>query len=127
MASGFDRIDYVKWVQRALNRIMGRSLPVDGKEIGPWHGALGDFKEYLRINEPGLDKFQIGARTQNELIRLSHLSPTYAQWLHTKLPGAGDWQGADGAARRSRWIPRFRTTRTSRVSRSLCGFPRAFA
>lgn len=99
MAGSFDRIDYVKWVQRSLNRIMGRSVPVDGKEFGPWRGALGEFKDALRISEPGLDKFQVGAKTQNELIRLSHLSPTYLQWLHSKLPGAGHWEGADGTAR----------------------------
>ena len=99
MAAGFDTIDYVKWAQRSLNRIMGRSVPVDGKEIGPWREALGDFKELFNIAEPGLTKFQIGAKAQNELIRMSHLSKGYVAWLQAKLPGAGSPDGLDPAGK----------------------------
>jgi len=41
------------------------------------------------------------------LVRLSHLSPTYLQWLHAKLPGAGNWEGADGASRLQKAICAF--------------------
>ena len=95
MTQVFDKIDYVKWAQRSLNRVMGRSVPVDGKNIGPWREALGDFKRALKIRDPGLDDFQIGPKTQDQLIRLNHLSPDYVSWLHANLPGAGAPDGAN--------------------------------
>jgi len=83
----YDKIDYLRWAQRSLNRIMGRSIPVDGREFGPWRGALGDFKRGFGIRDPGLTEFEIGAKTQNQLIRLNHLSQDYLDWLAAKLPG----------------------------------------
>jgi peptidoglycan hydrolase-like protein with peptidoglycan-binding domain len=88
-AAGYDRIDYLRWAQRSLNRIMGRSVLVDGRSIGPWRAVLGDFKRDFGIKDPGLSVFEIGANTQNQMIRMNHLSPDYQAWLAGKLPGLG--------------------------------------
>jgi hypothetical protein len=85
MSASHDSIAYVRWVQRSLNRIMGLQLATDGRQIGPWRGALGDFKDMMGIAEPGLDKFQIGPKAQNELVRLNALSTDYRGWLARNL------------------------------------------
>ncbi len=90
MSASYDGGAYVRWVQRSLNRITGRSLAVDGKNMGPWRDVLADFKRALRITDPGLTAFQIGPTTQNQLIRLNHLSPDYVEWLQLKLNAGGE-------------------------------------
>jgi hypothetical protein len=102
VAQGFDKDGYVRWVQRSLNRIMGRSVPVDGRDIGPWREVLREFKLSLRIRDPGIADFQIGPNTQNQIIRLNHLSPDYVEWLHEKLdagPASGDASAATRLAK----------------------------
>lgn len=109
-AAAFDKIDYLRWAQRSLNRIMGRSVPVDGREFGPWREALGDFKRGFGIKDPGLTDFQIGANTQNQLIRLNHLSPDYVDWLAAKLPG-GVAKGPAGQTHLEKAIRAFQAQR----------------
>lgn len=95
MAKDYDTIDYVLWAQRSLNRIMSLQLTCDGKEIGPWRGALGTFKTAQGLMDPGLDQFQIGPVTQDLMIRLNDSNLDYLGWLHRHLPAAGQPNTAD--------------------------------
>jgi len=92
MSESLTRGDYVRWVQRSLNRITGSMMTCDGFETGPWREALRIFKSAQGIQEPGLTHYQIGAKTQNELVRLNDFNEEYVLWLrkHLKLAGSLD-------------------------------------
>lgn len=42
--------NYLKWVQRSLNRILGTHVPADGHDSESYRGAVRAFnREYLQI------------------------------------------------------------------------------
>src|SRR5262245_47774536 len=77
--------DYLKWVQRSLNRLYGIRIPTDGKDANSYRTALRKFNaEYS-----GRDYSDVDERTQNDLISVNEASGSYVAWVIRALNQAG--------------------------------------
>jgi peptidoglycan hydrolase-like protein with peptidoglycan-binding domain len=78
--------DYIKWVQRSLNRIYHLNLDVDGKESPAYQAAV------KRFNEEYVEKLvddQVDARTQDQLILANETVDIYIRWVQEALNKVG--------------------------------------
>lgn len=103
--------DYVRWVQRSLNRIMGATLVCDGAEVGPWRPLIANFKTAFQVQEPGLTDEQIGPKCQNQIVRLNDLTPEYCAWINECLGVAGDPTGPGSTEARRKAVMAFQNGR----------------
>src|SRR5262245_465519 len=81
--------DYLKWVQRSLNRLYGIRIPTDGKDSNAYRTALRKFNaEYS-----GRDYSDVDERTQNDLISVNEAPGSYVAWVIRALNQAvqGPW------------------------------------
>ena len=108
MAAG---ADYVRWVQRSMNRIMGATLVCDGVEVGPWRPLVANFKAAFQVQEPNLSAEQIGPKCQNEIIRLNDLTPEYCKWINDCLGVAGPATGPGSTEPRRKAVMAFQKGR----------------
>jgi hypothetical protein len=77
--------DYIKWVQRSLNRLYGLHIPTDGKITGAYRTAVRRFnREYL-----GRDYADVDERTQNQLIFANEGQKSYVMWVIRRLNQLG--------------------------------------
>jgi peptidoglycan hydrolase-like protein with peptidoglycan-binding domain len=73
--------DYIKWVQRGLNRIVEAELICNGLITSQYRDAVKTFQ-----SENGLTpKGDIGPSDQNKLIRINHETPIYVEWVQNVL------------------------------------------
>lgn len=81
---------YIGWVQRSLNRLLGCSLVTDGSDTEQYRDQVKDFKfAYALGGSP-----QIGVAEQNALIKANHLTPEYVAWAQEALNAVGASMGA---------------------------------
>ena len=85
--------NYVKWVQRSLNRLMRKNLAINGIREGNFEytGAIAEFKATYGVDEPGLTGDQIGAKCQDAIIRFNNNGGDYGDycaWLCKVVPNA---------------------------------------
>lgn len=74
--------DYIKWVQRSLNRILNTNLEVDGLITNDYRQALRQFNaEYLN----GRNYNDIDKRTQDRMIQVNEDTPEYMEWVQKAL------------------------------------------
>jgi len=77
--------DYLKWVQRSLNRRYGLSIPADGSDSSAYRDAIRRFnREYL-----GRDDANVDEETQNNLIFVNEAPGPYVAWVVQALNAAG--------------------------------------
>lgn len=77
--------DYIKWVQRSLNRRYKVDLPIDGKISGKYREAVRRFNlEYL-----GRDDDRVDEQTQNQLISANEGIGDYGEWVIKALNKIG--------------------------------------
>jgi len=84
--------DYIKWVQRSLNRILGIGLTVDGKASDKYRKAVREFQSWLGFKLTG----QVNEETQNELIRANEQDRAYIAWVQNALNRLGAGLKIDG-------------------------------
>ena len=77
--------DYIKWVQRSLNRLHGAAIPTDGAISGVYRSALRRFnRDYTGREYDGVDE-----TTQNQIIYANEGNGAYVAWVILALNAAG--------------------------------------
>ena len=78
----FDPRDYVRWIQRSLNRLLETSLAVDGDDRSePYRSAVRELNRlYLRRDFDGVDE-----KAQNALIEANEQDSRYVIWVQSAL------------------------------------------
>jgi peptidoglycan hydrolase-like protein with peptidoglycan-binding domain len=77
--------DYIKWVQRSLNRLYGSHVHTDGKLSSAYRAAVRKFnREYLWRDYDDVDE-----QTQNQLVLVNERNRDYVQWLIRALNQVG--------------------------------------
>lgn len=77
--------DYIKWVQRSLNRLYGTNIPTNGVASTEYYAALRRFnRDYLFRDYGGIDE-----RAQNELIVVNERHEGYVRWVILVLNTVG--------------------------------------
>ena len=80
-------IDYIKWVQRSLNRILGLKLLVNGKPSTSYRDAVWWFnKEYVKTKKTD---DRVDELTQNAIILLNEKNRAYMLWVQKALRKTG--------------------------------------
>ncbi len=95
MATGISARDYVRWVQRSLNRLFGAGLIVDGATSAEYYEWVTEFKWSRRLPANNV----MDEAAQNELIKANHKDPMYVLWVQEALvkSAAGYELKVDGA------------------------------
>lgn len=77
--------DYVKWVQRSLNRALKILLLVDGKVTKNYRNAVEQFnkKFVTKSLDAGID--EVGVVTQNAIILKNEKDTAYIEWVQEGL------------------------------------------
>jgi peptidoglycan hydrolase-like protein with peptidoglycan-binding domain len=68
----FKSRDYIQWVQRSLNKILGLRLPVDGDAGNQTRSAIRSFQKRAGLTADG----KVGAQTERALIAAGASQPT---------------------------------------------------
>lgn len=81
-SESFDPHDYVRWVQRSLNRLLEISLAVEGNDQSePYRSAVGEFNRlFLHRDFEGVDE-----QAQNALIQANECDSRYLTWVQRAL------------------------------------------
>lgn len=79
--------DYIRWVQQALNKIMGQRLAVDGISGPQTRSAVRDFQRRQGLSADGI----VGSQTEAALIAAGAGQPP-----RTQTPGSGGPSGGNG-------------------------------
>jgi peptidoglycan hydrolase-like protein with peptidoglycan-binding domain len=78
--------DYIKWVQRSLNRLYKVGLPINGRDSAGYRNAVRDFnKDHLGRE----DYDKVDEKTQNQLIYVNMAVGDYVEWLIKALNKVG--------------------------------------
>lgn len=85
MASGISARDYIRWVQRSLNRLFDAGLIVDGATSADYYEWVKEFKWSRGL--PADNVVDEGA--QNALIKANHKEPVYVMWAQEALVKSG--------------------------------------
>ncbi len=85
MASGISARDYIRWVQRSLNRLFDAGLIVDGATSADYYEWVQEFKWSRGL--PADNVVDEGA--QNALIKANHKEPVYVMWAQEALVKSG--------------------------------------
>jgi len=77
--------NYIKWVQRSLNRLYNSDLAIDGTKSSKYKAMVRQFNnDYLYRDDDRVDE-----QTQNELIYLNSADGDYVEWLGKAINKAG--------------------------------------
>jgi peptidoglycan hydrolase-like protein with peptidoglycan-binding domain len=87
-----DSADYIKWVQRSLNRILGSGLVVDGKPTKSYRDAVQQFQQKHRLTVNG----EVNRRTADKLILDNEANVDYVKWAQRALNTDGAALDPDG-------------------------------
>src|SRR3954452_2250178 len=84
MACTLTAQDYIAWVQRSLNRLVGASLRDDGCTSPLYRILVAEFKFLHRLC---LDS-KVDEAMQDAIIRANHQDAEYMAWVGAALAGA---------------------------------------
>jgi putative peptidoglycan binding protein/papain like cysteine protease AvrRpt2 len=84
MASPITPQEYIAWVQRSLNRLLGSTLATNGDDTAEYRAKVREFKSMFGLGSSA----EVGAREQNALIKANHSRPEYVRWAQTALDRA---------------------------------------
>jgi hypothetical protein len=85
MAGGIDPRDYVRWVQRSLNRLLDAGIVVDGATTTAYHEWVTEFKWSRGLPADNV----VDETTQNAFIKANHKEPVYVMWAQEALVDSG--------------------------------------
>ena len=77
--------DYIKWVQRSLNRLYRTNLPTDGKISSAYRASVRKFN----LEYSGRDYSDVDEQTQNDLIYANEGDKRYVKWIIERLNQVG--------------------------------------
>ena len=77
--------DYIKWVQRSLNRLYRTEIPTDGKITSAYRAAVRRFN----LEYTGRDYEDVDEQTQNNLIFVNEAPGPYVAWVVQALNASG--------------------------------------
>jgi peptidoglycan hydrolase-like protein with peptidoglycan-binding domain len=77
--------DYIAWVQRSLNRLLGVALITDGLDSSFYRDAVEEFQWAYGLPVSR----DIDVADQNALIKANHLTPEYVAWAQESLAKVG--------------------------------------
>jgi carbonic anhydrase len=72
---------YVRWVKRSLNRILGFRMVVDGNVSTQYRDAIRAYQQQTNLSVDG----KVGSQTQNQLIKDNEANAAYAKWVQQAL------------------------------------------
>ena len=86
--------DYISWVQRSLNRLLGERIRSNGSDSPYYRDSIEEFQlgYALPITR------DIGPSDQNEIIKANHKTPEYVDWAQEVLRRTGASTGSSGVA-----------------------------
>lgn len=87
-----DSKNYIRWVQRSLNRNVGSLLPATGEISPEYRQAVKQFQIQRGITPTG----DIDENTQNKLIKANESDPKYVVWVQRALNTHGYGLVVDG-------------------------------
>ena len=85
MAMTISGKDYIAWVQRALNRLVGSSLVTNGDDTPDYREAVRAFRSKYKLGSATT----FGKSEETTLIKANHATPDYVTWAHTVLEKVG--------------------------------------
>lgn len=77
--------DYIKWVQRSLNRLYGSNIRTDGRISSAYRSAVRKFN----LDWTGRDYADVDEQTQNQLIFANEGKKDYVEWVIRRLNQVG--------------------------------------
>ena len=81
--------EYISWVQRSLNRILGVGLVTNGAITVDYRDAIEEFQFAY-----GLARTRdVASQDQNEIIKANHKTPEYVEWVQRALNKVGAGSG----------------------------------
>jgi len=81
--------DYIEWVQRSLNRLLGVEIVTNGAITVPYRDAIEEFQFAY-----GLPRTRdVASRDQDEIIKANHKTPEYVRWVQEVLVKVGAGMG----------------------------------
>jgi hypothetical protein len=89
MAAPITPKDYIAWVQRSLNRLLGSALITTGADTTDYREKVREFKVAYGLGSSA----DVGVPEQNALIKANHLTPVYVKWAQTSLDKLGAHTG----------------------------------
>jgi peptidoglycan hydrolase-like protein with peptidoglycan-binding domain len=81
---------YIAWVQRSLNRLLGCALVTDGSDTSEYRDQVTEFKFAYVLGFSA----EVGVPEQDALIKANYLTPEYVAWAQTALNKVGASMGA---------------------------------
>ena len=81
MPTGISARDYIRWVQRSLNRLLGAGIIVDGVTTAGYYEWVNEFKWSRGLPSNS----SVDEATQNKLIKANHTDPIYVIWVQQAL------------------------------------------
>lgn len=78
--------EYISWVQRSLNRLLGAGLITDGKDTELYRIYV---KEFQFCYNCGTFFGEVDESTQNCLVKANHKEPLYIDWTRQSLANGG--------------------------------------
>jgi hypothetical protein len=85
MASAITPQEYITWVQRSLNRLIGSALVTKGDDTTEYREKVREFKSAYGLGSTA----EVGPSEQNALIKANHSTRDYAKWAQTALDKMG--------------------------------------
>jgi hypothetical protein len=76
-------VDYLKWVQRSLNRVMSSGLSIDGADTAKYRLAVQRFNG--KWSGGKRDDSKVDKATQDELIAHNYTDQEYVGWIQEAL------------------------------------------
>lgn len=80
---------YISWVQRSLNRLLGTAMKIDGAPTPTYRANVQEFQFAYARPRTG----QMDSGDQNAMIKANHLTPEYVVWLQESLNTSGAGMG----------------------------------
>ena len=89
MASPVTPQQYISWVQRSLNRLIGAALVTKGNDTPEYREKVRDFKSAFGLGSSS----EVGPAEQNALIKANHATSDYVKWAQKALDKVGAGSG----------------------------------
>ena len=73
--------DFVKWVQRGMNRIVDAGMTCDGVDTPQYRSTVKEFQMKTGLTQDGI----VGTNTQNKITTISNSTYEYVEWIQSAL------------------------------------------
>lgn len=92
--ANFNPVEYISWVQRSLNRILGTRLVTSGRDSDSYRRALRTFNNRFVARASIPD--DVDPQTQDALVLTNEATDYYVAWIQRQLVILGHTISVDG-------------------------------